>query len=206
MLGCDPKEDLQINPLLGEKILTKSSRASFAWELQHYWPANDSQRVGSFLLPSQREGSLLPVGNRGPEKGKPPWAKGPEGLSRGPSLVAPASGVQPPGPAPPARASRRRCRLENPGNRPLSAGAVEKVTSAPAASRPHRGPGDEGLRAAGGSRRRPDAGWGPLPTAALLLRPHSRAVRATARERITSLPNRTPSAQERRSQTFPSST
>ena len=39
--------------------------------------------MGSFLLPSQREGSLLPVGNRGPEKGKPPWAKGPEGLSRG---------------------------------------------------------------------------------------------------------------------------
>lgn len=60
---------------------------------------------------------------------------------------------------------------------------MEKVTSAPAASRPHRGPGDEGLRAAGGSRRRPDAGWGLLPAAALLLRPHSRALKRQQRER-----------------------
>lgn len=86
-------------------------------------------------------GSLLPV--RAPQ---PP----PQGRS------SPASAWDPAG------ASSRR-RRENPGNRPLAAGAVEKVTSAAEASHPLLAAGGEGLRVAGASRRRPDAGWGPFP-------------------------------------------
>lgn len=60
--------------------------------------------------------------------------------------AGPASGAQQRSPRlDPAGASRRR-RRGNPGNRPRSAGAVEKVTSAPGASRPLPAARGEGLR------------------------------------------------------------
>lgn len=104
-------------------------------------------------------GSLLPV--RAPQ---PP----PQGRS------SPASAWDPAG------ASSRR-RRENPGNRPLAAGAVEKVTSAAEASHP--------LLAAGGGRRGASGGrgvpapprrrLGPLPPLLCPSGPHSRAAGET---------------------------
>ena len=109
-----------------------------------------------------RESGPSSLREQRPREGKPPrtpgdGASGPVPRSQ-PCNPHPRGAAAVPNSWDPAWASNRRCRRENPGNRPLSAGAVEKVTSAPAASHPHRRPGGEGLRAAGGSRRRPDAG------------------------------------------------
>nr|XP_053767883.1 translation initiation factor IF-2-like [Desmodus rotundus] len=82
-------------------------------------------------------------------------APGQGGLRTPPPNAIPVSGLipeaKPPRPTPATlRASCRRC--ENPGNRLLAAGAVEKVTSAPEANRPFPRPA---TGAAG--RRRPGA-------------------------------------------------
>lgn len=76
-------------------------------------------------------------------------ARGLRGTPRGPSPAAPTPGAQLRSATPRSRLAYSR-RFENSGNRPLAAGAVEKVTSAPEASRTSPAAGDQGFRAAGG--------------------------------------------------------
>lgn len=93
-------------------------------------------------------GPLLPTRNRGSEKGSP-CAEGLRGTPRGRSPATPTPGAQQRSATPGSRlVYSRRC--ENSGNRPLAAGAMEKVTSAPEASRTSPAAGDQGFRAAGG--------------------------------------------------------
>lgn len=81
-----------------------------------------------------RQGSPLGEGASGPLAASQTGSSHPRGVTAEPDSWDPA------------RASRRRCRRENPGNLPLSAGAVEKVISAPAASRSRRLKGASGGR------------------------------------------------------------
>lgn len=94
--------------------------------------------------------------NRGPKKGSPGSERPPGPRRSQPSGLIPEA--KPPRPTPATlRASRRQ---ENPGNRELAAGAVEKVTSAPEANRPFSRPATGGFRQQE-ARGCPDPGWAP---------------------------------------------
>lgn len=142
-------------PLSGEKVRTKSL----------LFPGNCLVGAGQVFPES---GVPPPRQELRPREGKPLGGAASRPL-RGPSPAASTPGAQPPRLTPGTRrASRRRC--ENSGNRPLAASAVEKVTSAPEASRTSHAARDRGFRAQG-VRRLPDAGCSPSPTLLSPLRP-----------------------------------